>query len=159
MPLPLPLLEVAGGDEAAEDPPPPLDEPHAAARRATASGAMLMRLRDEGRRLGIVTSKLRTTVDIVLDQISYGPAFEVIVTAEDTARHKPDPDPILLALERMKVGPDAAIYVGDSPYDILAGRAAGVATGAATWGIHPRDDLLELWPDHVFDSPLQVVAA
>jgi pyrophosphatase PpaX len=120
---------------------------------------MLMRLRDDGCRLGIVTSKLRATVDIVLDQISYGPAFEVIVTAEETERHKPDPDPILLALERMRVGPDAAIYVGDSPYDILAARAAGVASGAATWGIHARDDLLELWPDHVFDSPLQVIAA
>jgi pyrophosphatase PpaX len=120
---------------------------------------MLMRLRDDGCRLGIVTSKLRQTVDLVLDQISYGPAFEVIVTAEDTERHKPDPDPILLALERLRVGPDAAIYVGDSPYDILAARAAGVASGAATWGIHPRDDLLELWPDHVFDAPMQVLAA
>ncbi len=120
---------------------------------------MLMRLRDDGCRLGIVTSKLRATVDLVLDQISYGPAFEVIVTAEETERHKPDPDPILLALERLRVGPDAVIYVGDSPYDILAARAAGVASGAATWGIHPRDDLLELWPDHVFDTPLQVLAA
>src|SRR3954451_7587838 len=55
---------------------------------------MLMRLRDDGCRLGIVTSKLRATVDLVLDQISYGPAFEVIVTAEETERHKPDPDPI-----------------------------------------------------------------
>ena len=73
----------------------------------------------------------------MLDQISYGPAFEVIVTAEETERHKPDPDPILLALERLRVGPDAAIYVGDSPYDILAARAAGVASGGGDVG-HPR---------------------
>ncbi len=119
---------------------------------------MLMRLRDDGRRLGIVTSKLRSVVDLVLDQISYGPAFEVIVTVDDTELHKPDPDPILFALERLNVGPDAAIYVGDSPYDILAARAAGVASGAALWGLHSKDDLLELWPNHTFETPLEVVA-
>ena len=58
---------------------------------------MLMRLRDDGCRLGIVTSKLRAVVDLVLDQVSYGPAFEVIVTVEDTELHKPDPEPILRA--------------------------------------------------------------
>jgi pyrophosphatase PpaX len=122
-------------------------------------GEMLMRLRDEGCRLGIVTSKLRSTVDLVLDQISYGPAFEVIVTVEDTDLHKPDPDPILFALERLHVGPDAVIYVGDSPYDIQAARAAGVASGAALWGLHGKDDLLELWPTHTFETPREVDAA
>ena len=121
-------------------------------------GEMLMRLRDEGCRLGIVTSKLRTVVDLVLDQISYGPAFEVIVTVDDTELHKPEPDPILFALERLNVGPDAAIYVGDSPFDILAARAAGVASGAALWGLHAKDDLLELWPTHTFESPRDVDA-
>ena len=119
---------------------------------------MLMRLRDDGRRPGIVTSKLRSVVDLVLDRISYGPAFEVIVTVDATELHKPDPDPILFALERLNVGPDAAIYVGDSPYDILAARAAGVASGAALWGLHAKDDLLELWPNHTFETPLEVVA-
>jgi pyrophosphatase PpaX len=120
---------------------------------------MLMRLRDDGCRLGIVTSKLRSVVELVLDQVSYGPAFEVIVTVDDTELHKPEPEPILYALERLKVGPDAAIYVGDSPFDILAARAAGVASGAALWGLHAKDDLLELWPTHAFESPLEVIAA
>jgi pyrophosphatase PpaX len=58
----------------------------------------------------------------------------------------------------MHVSADAAIYVGDSPYDILAARAAGVASGAALWGLHQADDLLELWPDHAFASPSEVAA-
>jgi pyrophosphatase PpaX len=119
---------------------------------------MLWRLRDAGARMGIVTSKLRPSVDLVLDQVSYGPAFEVIVTVEDTGSHKPDPEPILFALERLGVSPETAIYVGDSPYDILAARAAGVASGAALWGLHPADDLLELWPDHAFATPAEVAA-
>jgi pyrophosphatase PpaX len=117
---------------------------------------MLWRLRDAGVRMGIVTSKLRPSVDLVLDQVSYRPAFEVIVTVEDTDSHKPEPEPILCALRRMKVSPEAAIYVGDSPYDILAARSAGVASGAALWGLHRADDLLELWPDHAFASPAEV---
>jgi phosphoglycolate phosphatase-like HAD superfamily hydrolase len=58
----------------------------------------------------------------------------------------------------MGVSPEMAIYVGDSPYDIMAARAAGVASGAALWGLHPPDDLLELWPDHAFASPAEVAA-
>ena len=119
---------------------------------------MLWRLRDDGCRLGIVTSKLRVAVDLVLDQISYGPAFEVIVTVEDTERHKPEPDPLLTALRRLGAQPETAIYVGDSPYDVLAARAAGVASGAALWGLHQPDDLLELWPTHAFASPAEVPA-
>jgi pyrophosphatase PpaX len=119
---------------------------------------MLWRLRDGGARMGIVTSKLRPSVDLVLDQVSYGPAFEVIVTVEDTDSHKPEPDPILCALKRLRVPPESAIYVGDSPYDILAARAAGVASGAALWGLHQADDLLELWPDHAFATPAEVAA-
>ncbi len=119
---------------------------------------MLWRLRDAGARMGIVTSKLRPSVNLVLDQVSHGPAFEVIVTVEDTETHKPDPEPILHALRRMGVSPEMAIYVGDSPYDIMAARAAGVASGAALWGLHPPDDLLELWPDHAFASPAEVAA-
>jgi len=119
---------------------------------------MLWRLRDAGRRLGMVTSKLRSSVELAFQTVPYEPAFEVVVTLEDTERHKPEPDPILLALRQMGVGADAAIYVGDSPYDLLAARAAGVASGAALWGIHPRDSLLELWPDHVFETPYEVEA-
>ena len=120
---------------------------------------MLMRLRDDGCRLGIVTSKLRSVVDLVLDQVSYGPAFEVIVTMDDTelAQARPGPDPVRAGAAEASAA-DAVIYVGDSPFDILAARAAGVASGAALWGLHAKDDLLELWPTHAFESPLEVVA-
>jgi len=117
---------------------------------------MLWRLRDAGKRLGLVTSKQRASVELAFQTVPYEPAFEVIVTVEDTEYHKPEPEPILLALQRLGVGPDAAIYVGDSPYDLLAARAAGVASGAALWGMHSPDTLLELWPDHVFETPDQV---
>ena len=60
--------------------------------------------------------------------------FDVVVGADDTERHKPDPEPILLALERLGAAPEDAAYVGDSPFDIRAAKAAGVAAIGVTWG-------------------------
>ena len=53
-------------------------------------------LRAEGRRLGIVTAKRRATVELAFDRFpSLREHIEVLVGAEDTERHKPDPDPVL----------------------------------------------------------------
>ena len=60
--------------------------------------------------------------------------FDVVMAAEDSARHKPAPDPVLGALERLGASPEGACYVGDSPFDIESGRAAGVVTIGVTWG-------------------------
>jgi pyrophosphatase PpaX len=117
---------------------------------------MLDGLRGAGRRLGIVTAKMRPALDLALQMIPIGDAFEVIVTAEDTARHKPDPDPVLHALTLMGARPDEAIYVGDAPYDIRAGHAAGVTTAAALWGIFPAEALLAEQPDRVYATPAEV---
>jgi pyrophosphatase PpaX len=84
--------------------------------------------------------------------------FDVIVTADDTSEHKPKPTPILLALERLGAEPEAAIYVGDSPFDIEAGNAAGTATAAVTWGIFSRADLQASRPTYVLSRPQEIVA-
>ncbi|MGZ4431411.1 MAG: HAD family hydrolase [Gaiellales bacterium] len=117
---------------------------------------MLAGLRAAGRRLGIVTAKVRPALDLALHMIPIRDAFEVIVTAEDTTRHKPDPDPVLHALALMGAQPGEAIYVGDAPYDIRAGHAAGVTTAAALWGIFPREALLAEEPDRVYATPSEV---
>jgi pyrophosphatase PpaX len=71
-----------------------------------------------------------------------------VIAVEDTAPHKPHPDPILAALERLGARPDEAAYVGDSPFDVGAARVAGVHAVAATWGgIHSRERLEAEQPD------------
>ena len=106
-------------------------------------------LRDEGRRLGIVTAKRLRTVGLALGRFpQLREAMDVVVGAEDTERHKPDPDPVLEALRRLDADPADAAYVGDSPYDVAAGNAAGVFTVAVGWGgIHPDERLLHAGPD------------
>jgi pyrophosphatase PpaX len=109
----------------------------------------LARLRHEGRRLGIVTAKRRVTVQLAFDVLpQLEDYFEVVVGADDTERHKPDPDPILHALERLGALPGEAAYVGDSPFDIRAAKAAGTHAVAVTWGrIHDEDRLRREEPD------------
>jgi pyrophosphatase PpaX len=95
--------------------------------------AMLAGLRRRGHALGIVTSKMRDAVELGMQHVPLG-RFDVVVTCEDTDRHKPDPAPVLHALAALAAPPAGAVYVGDAPYDLRAGREAGVATAAAMWG-------------------------
>ncbi|HSO01715.1 MAG TPA: HAD-IA family hydrolase, partial [Gaiellaceae bacterium] len=86
--------------------------------------------------------------------------FDVVVGSDDTERHKPDPAPIVHALELLGASPDDAVYVGDSPFDIRAAKAAGVHAVAVTWGgIHPRERLEGEGPDAVVDTAEELLAA
>ena len=109
----------------------------------------LRSLRDEGRRLGIVTAKRQATVRLAFDVIpGLEDYFEVVVGADDTERHKPHPDPILAALDRLESRPAEAAYVGDSPFDIASAKAAGVTAVAVAWGgIHTAERLEREEPD------------
>ena len=114
---------------------------------------LLVRLKDEGRRLGIVTAKRRATVALAFDVLPLGHLFETVVGGDETKRHKPDPEPLLLAAERMGVDPEDCAYVGDSPFDIRAAKAAGMFAVAVTWGgIHERATLDAEEPDAIVDS-------
>jgi len=120
---------------------------------------LLPRLRDEGRRLGIVTAKRHRTVRLALDRFpELAEQFEVVVGYEDTERHKPEPDPVLLALDRLGVAPAEAAYVGDSPFDIQAAKAAGTFAVAVGWGgIHADERLLEEEPDAFVREPAELL--
>ncbi len=122
--------------------------------------AALRELKDDGRRLGIVTSKSHDAVDLAWGVLpSLRDLFDVVIAAEDTERHKPDADPLLEALRRLGAGTEGACYVGDAPFDMLAGRAAGLTTIAVTWGFFPPHELLSLGPDLVTDTPADLLLA
>jgi pyrophosphatase PpaX len=115
---------------------------------------VLDRLKDEGRQLGIVTAKRRRTVDLAFAILPLERYFDTVVTAEQTEHHKPHPEPVLTALDRLGAKPEEAAFVGDSPFDMGAGKAAGVFTVGVSWGkIHPVERLLETGADAVVHSP------
>jgi pyrophosphatase PpaX len=114
---------------------------------------VLPRLRAEGRRLGIVTAKRRATVGLAFARLpELESSFEVVITSDDTERHKPSPDPILAAVDRLGMAPADAAYVGDSPFDVRAAKAAGVYAVAVAWGGIHSDEVLEREEPDVFVS-------
>jgi pyrophosphatase PpaX len=95
---------------------------------------VLAQLTREGRRLGVVSAKQGRTVRQAFESAGIGTFFDVVVGSDDTDRHKPDPEPVLKALELLEAHPGEAAYVGDSPFDVAAARAAGVFSVAVGWG-------------------------
>jgi pyrophosphatase PpaX len=117
---------------------------------------VLARLQGEGRRLGIVTAKRRRSVELAFAVLPLERYFDVVVTADTTDRHKPDPAPVLAALDALGAEPAEAAFVGDSPFDVGAGRAAGVFTVAVAWGnIHAVEALAEA--DALVETPEELL--
>ena len=116
-------------------------------------------LRAAGFKLALVTSKSRELTQRGMDMFGLRPLFDAGVYMEDTQIHKPNPEPVVEALRRLGAAAEDAVFVGDSPHDISAGRAAGVATIAALWGPFPRDRVLEARPDIVLESIDELVPA
>jgi pyrophosphatase PpaX len=114
---------------------------------------VLVRLHEAGRTLGIVTAKRRATVELAFAQVPLGHLFQTIVGGDETERHKPDPAPLLFAAERLEVDPAETAYVGDSPFDVRAAKAAAMFAVAVTWGrIHQRERLEAEEPDAIVDT-------
>jgi len=114
---------------------------------------VLVQLKDEGRRLGIVTAKRRQTVELAFARIPIEHLFETVVGGDETKKHKPDPEPLLLALDRLGAAPGEAAYVGDAPFDVKAAKAAGLYSVGVSWGgIHRRERLEAEEPDALVDT-------
>ena len=133
---------------------------HSALRPCAGMLDVVARLRAERRKLGIVTAKRHATIELAFSALPLARSFDVVVGSDDTERHKPHPEPILLALERLGAPASSAAYVGDAPFDIRAARAAGVAAIAVTWGgIHGAERLASEGPDALVDTPEELLGA
>ena len=114
---------------------------------------VIVHLHEDGVRVGVVTAKRRSTVDLAFLRLRVGHLFETVVGGDETERHKPDPEPLLLAARRLGVSPQDCAYVGDSPFDIRAAKAAPMYSVAVTWGrIHDREKLEAERPAAIVDT-------
>jgi HAD superfamily hydrolase (TIGR01509 family) len=116
----------------------------------------LERLRGAGIKLGVATSKARARTELEGERTGILGLFDVIVTGDDVERAKPDPESVARAIAELGVKPRAAIYVGDGPNDILAGRGAGAITVGVSYGFHPDELALEN-PDHIIEHPSELL--
>ena len=123
--------------------------------------AVVASLAGSGHPMAVVTSKTESLARRGLDHVGLTQYFDAVIGCDTCARHKPHPQPVLTALERLGYQPDEAAFVGDSVHDVEAGNAAGVLTIAALWGPFTREQLAVASPgryvERIVDLP-QIVA-
>src|SRR5947209_6934813 len=96
-------------------------------------------LHEGGHELAIVTSKSEYLAIRALVLVGLARYMDTIIGCDSSTRHKPDPEPVEIALRRLGRRPSEAVFIGDSVHDLLAGQAAGVRTIAALWGAFRRE--------------------
>lgn len=119
---------------------------------------LLQRLQRNGIRWGIVTNKVRSLTQPLIDALDLQRQAACVVCGDCTPNPKPAPDPILLAARQSGVAVRDCIYVGDDLRDIQAGAAAGMRTVAAAWGylgLHPNPH--DWNADVVVDTPAELL--
>lgn len=109
-------------------------------------------LKEKGYKIAIVTTKLSDVVDMGLRLTKLDEFFNVIVALDHVTKAKPDPEPVLMALEELGSSPEEAIMVGDNSHDILAGKNAGTKTAGVAWTLKGREFLASLQPDYLLDN-------
>jgi pyrophosphatase PpaX len=111
----------------------------------------LSRLRSAGIKVAVVTSKRRVSVEMALEIFpGLRNVVDRFVSLEDTTHHKPHPEPLLRALKLLGGIPkERAAYVGDSPFDVEAAKAAELTSVAVSWGAFSEDALRASGPDHL----------
>lgn len=112
----------------------------------------------QGYKLGIVTSRLNYSAIKGLKNFDLMNYFDVIIGADDTDIHKPDPTPALMALKKLNGKLEETIIVGDTQFDILCGRNAGITSVVVGWSALPRDLILKYEPDYVVESMEELIS-
>ena len=124
------------------------------------AGDVLAELKARGVRVAVVTSKRNGVARRTLEVCELWDAVELVVGADDVTLGKPDPEPVHLALDRFGLRDRAGevLFVGDSPFDLRAGRAAGTRTAAVSWGAFARSVLEVEGPDYFVERLGELLA-
>ena len=113
----------------------------------------IRRMKDVGKRLGVVTSKLRDGAMRGLRISGLDDVFDIIIGCDDVTNAKPHPEPVLKAVDELGAKAAETVFVGDSRHDMESGRAAHVQTAAVLWGPFDRAHLEDLKPDYWLEKP------
>ncbi|MBN2300151.1 MAG: HAD-IIIA family hydrolase [Acholeplasmataceae bacterium] len=108
-------------------------------------------LKKKGCTVGVVTSKMRKVATYHLELTGLLPYVDGLIGYEDTEIHKPNPEPILKALELFNAEKESTVYVGDHENDITAAKKAGTLACAVTYS-HRLKEMLLVQPEFVIDE-------
>ena len=113
---------------------------------------VLRDLKDRGYKMGVVTNKPSEFVVPILEKLGIDAFFLTVLGGDDLPVKKPDPLPLVAAMERLGATPDTTVMVGDSQNDIIAAKRAGVSAIGVTWGYNYGEDIAASGPDAVIDD-------
>lgn len=120
---------------------------------------LLKSLNDRGGRIAVVSLKPRRAGEREIDYTGLRPLINLSVWGDDIERPKPEADGVLRAMSELGGHSDSTLVIGDSPADIMMGRAAGTRTAAALWGGSSRERLVAERPDFVLHRPADLLMA
>jgi phosphoglycolate phosphatase len=118
----------------------------------------LASLKRSGLLTGICSNKPRDFTRELLDYLGIASDVDVVLGPEDVPLPKPAPDMLRAALQRLGVGADQALYVGDMTVDIATARAAGVHVWVVPTGSEEREALVRAGPDRLLESLQELVS-
>ncbi|MDD5331581.1 MAG: HAD family hydrolase [Candidatus Nanoarchaeia archaeon] len=109
------------------------------------------------KKLAIASTSYTQILKNKLDKYQVLHLFEHLVGGDLVKNKKPHPESLELCLEKLKISPKEAVYIGDMAEDIHAARAAKMKVIAVTYGWHTRKKLEELNPDFIIDKPEEIL--
>ncbi len=116
---------------------------------------MLTDLKNKGVKTAVVTNKMHSAaVDIV--NLFFGDLIEITVGQIDGVAQKPQPDGVFLALEKLGIPKENAVYVGDSEVDCITARNVGIPCIAVTWGFRDEKILRENNAEYIVNLPCEI---
>jgi 2-phosphoglycolate phosphatase len=119
---------------------------------------LLAALLERDLRWGVVTNKMARFTDPLTAAMPLFTSASVIVSGDTTPHAKPHPAPLIEAARRLGLSPSHCLYVGDDERDIVAGRAAGMPTVAATYGyLGEKTDVSQWQADWHIQAPLDLL--
>ncbi len=114
-------------------------------------------LKDKKKKTALVTSRSLDSLNRYLQHFKLEGVFDLVVTPESTENHKPDPEPVLFALDYFNAGREEALFIGDAEFDIKSGFSAGVDTAFASWGPNSPDEL-KTRPVYILNNLKELIA-
>ena len=102
--------------------------------------------------LSIYTGKGRDSSVITLQKIGAYDFFDMIVTGDDVADHKPSPEGIDQFVEKFRLDREKVLMIGDAPADVLAARNAGVKIASVVWDAYAKEQVMAMNSDYIFEK-------
>jgi len=113
---------------------------------------LLQSLKKAGFKVGLASTKFKPFILEALEHFNLTTFFDVIVSGYEVKKHKPAPDLLLYAAKLLDITPEDCVYIGDSKTDVLAGKAAKMATILVSTNNYPEELIVELNPDFVIPT-------